>query len=150
MLKIYFGGSITGGRGDAELYKQIIEHLKNHGTVLTEHIGSATLGALGESLRNKHIHDRDMAWLEEADVVVAEVTQTSLGVGYELGRMVERNMRSDKRKALLCLYRPQVDRKLSAMISGSEGLVTLEYQTLEEAKKIIDEFFAKQALEIAS
>lgn len=33
-------------------------------------------------------------------VVVAEVTQTSLGVGYEIGRAVEMN------KRILCLFRP--------------------------------------------
>jgi len=34
-------------------------------------------------------------------VVVAEVTQPSLGVGYEIGRAVAMN------KKILCLYRPQ-------------------------------------------
>ena len=34
-------------------------------------------------------------------VLVAEVTQPSLGVGYEIGRAV------DMDKRILCLYRPQ-------------------------------------------
>ena len=34
-------------------------------------------------------------------VLVAEVTQVSLGVGYEIGRAMEMN------KDILCLYRPQ-------------------------------------------
>lgn len=34
-------------------------------------------------------------------VLIAEVTQTSLGVGYEIGRAVNMN------KRILCLYRPQ-------------------------------------------
>ena len=38
-LKIYFCGSIHGGRDDAGLYAEIIEQLKSHGTVLTEHVG---------------------------------------------------------------------------------------------------------------
>ena len=38
-LKIYFCGSIRGGRDDAQLYAKIISHLKSFGTVLTEHVG---------------------------------------------------------------------------------------------------------------
>ena len=38
-LKIYFCGSIRGGREDAQLYAKIISHLKSFGTVLTEHVG---------------------------------------------------------------------------------------------------------------
>ena len=42
-MKIYFAGSIRGGRGDADLYAQLVTELKNHGTVLTEHVGSEEL-----------------------------------------------------------------------------------------------------------
>ena len=37
--KIYFCGSIRGGRDDARLYMRIIEQIKQYGTVLTEHVG---------------------------------------------------------------------------------------------------------------
>jgi len=40
-MKIYFAASISGGRGDQAIYQQIIELLKQHGEVLTEHFGSA-------------------------------------------------------------------------------------------------------------
>ena len=38
--KIYFAGSIRGGRVDANLYKEIIEYMKKDNIVLTEHVGS--------------------------------------------------------------------------------------------------------------
>lgn len=84
-MKIYFAGSITGGRVDAELYAHIILELQKHGEVLTEHLGLSTLTAYGEDKPLREIFERDVAWVREADVVVAEVTQPSLGVGYELG-----------------------------------------------------------------
>ena len=37
---IYFCGSIRGGRDDAAFYAKIIQHLKQHGDVLTEHVGN--------------------------------------------------------------------------------------------------------------
>lgn len=41
--KIYFAGSIRGGRQDADLYLRIVEQLKTYGTVLTEHVASPTV-----------------------------------------------------------------------------------------------------------
>lgn len=144
MKKIYFAGSIRGGREDVEFYLGIINHLKTHGRVLTEHIAEKQLALMGEdNLSDPEIHDRDVGWLGESNVIVAEVTKASLGVGYEIGRMVERNLwvPEPQRKGILCLYRSQVDRRLSAMIAGSSGLRTAEYQTLEQAKAEIDNFF---------
>ncbi|HEX3095736.1 MAG TPA: nucleoside 2-deoxyribosyltransferase, partial [Patescibacteria group bacterium] len=86
-MKIYFAGSITGGRDDQGLYLEIIDLLKNYGEVLTEHIGSSNISDQGEqvSMSGEDIFNRDVAWLEQAEVIVAEVTVISLGVGYELG-----------------------------------------------------------------
>src|SRR3990167_9577819 len=93
MKKIYFAGSIRGGREDVGLYLGIVEHLKTHGDVLTEHVADKGLTLLGEDgLSDKEIHNRDVSWLDESNVVVAEVTKASLGVGYEIGRMEERNL----------------------------------------------------------
>lgn len=132
-MKIYFAGSIRGGRQDVILYQQIITYLKNYGQVLTEHIGDTNLSSEDE-VTDKFIHDRDMEWLLSADAVVAEVTQPSIGVGYELGRAVEHGMR------ILCLYRPDMNNRLSAMIAGCSKLELQFYSDFNEAKGIIDTF----------
>ena len=49
-LNIYFAGSICGGRADQPLYKQIINHLKTYGTVLTESIGNPSLTDQGKNI----------------------------------------------------------------------------------------------------
>lgn len=135
-MKIYFAGSIRGGRDDKELYAQIIKLLSEYGTVLTEHIGSNTLSHLGENdPSDEFIYKRDVQWLTEADVIVAEVTSPSLGVGYEIGKM------EDKKK-VLCLYRPADNRRLSAMLGGNPNLTKKEYQAFENLKPIFDDFFA--------
>ena len=135
-MKIYFAGSIRGGRDDADLYLQIIDHLKQYGEVLTEHVGDKALKLLGEDgLTDDYIHNRDLEWVLESDVLVAEVSTASLGVGYEIGRAIENG------KKVLCLYRPQDGKRLSAMISGSSGVTNAEYRNLDDAKKRIDDFF---------
>ena len=132
-MKIYFAGSIRGGRDDAEIYSQIIEFLQGYGEVLTEHVGKKDLNSMGESaLSDKQIHDRDIKWLLESDLIVAEVTNPSLGVGYEIGRAIEAE------KKIICLYR-ESDKKLSAMISGSKNIDTIKYYQLEDIKKAIED-----------
>jgi len=136
-LNIYFSGSIRGGREDAQLYHDLVEYLKTFGKVLTEHIGQLDL-VDERHLPPCQIHDRDITWLQLSDVIVAEVTTPSLGVGYELGRAVEMG------KPILCLYRTIGDKRLSGMISGSPGIITVVYQELEEAKGWINSFLLSQ------
>ncbi len=73
-MKIYFFGSIRGGRQDKDLYSQIILHLQQFGKVLTEHIGNTDLTDSGDSISFDVIYERDWVLLNQADVVVAEVT----------------------------------------------------------------------------
>lgn len=134
-MKIYFAGSIRGGREDAALYLQIIEYLKTFGEVLTEHIGDPSLTGLGDDgSTDKYIHNRDLEWLQSSDVLVAEVTSVSMGVGYEIGRAVESG------KKILCLFRPAAGKNISAMIAGCEDLELRHYATFEESKSAISEF----------
>ena len=144
MIKIYFAGSISGGRNDVELYRQIMKHLQKYGEVLTEYIGNKELSALGETnLSDSEIYDRDTDLLNMANVLVAEVTTPSLGVGFEIGRTLERNkwINRSNGKKILCLYRPSDGKRLSAMIAGCEDLTLREYANIEEARKHIDNFF---------
>ncbi|XP_075438013.1 5-hydroxymethyl-dUMP N-hydrolase [Ascaphus truei] len=139
-LQVYFCGSIRGGRGDRELYRGIIQELRRYGTVLTEHIASPEISHTGEeagAAGDRFIHDRDVEWLQQADVVVAEVTQPSLGVGYELGRAVAMN------KKILCLFRPSCGRVLSAMIRGADdgqSVLVRDYEQ-PEVEKILSDYF---------
>jgi nucleoside 2-deoxyribosyltransferase len=134
-MKIYFAGSIRGGRNDAALYLQIIDYLKTFGEVLTEHIGDQNLTELGDDgPTDKYIHDRDVAWLQSADLVVAEVTSVSMGVGYEIGRAIESG------KRVLCLFRPETGKNLSAMIAGCSDLTLVNYCDLEDVKFAINGF----------
>lgn len=81
-----------------------------------------------------------MAWLRASKIVVAEVTVTSLGVGYELGIAEMLGL------PVLCLYRRGGDvegvakKKLSAMISGNTKFSIVYYDTIEEAKSAVDHF----------
>jgi nucleoside 2-deoxyribosyltransferase len=133
-MKIYFSGSIRGGRQDAKLYRQVIDELKNYGTVLTEHIGAKSID---HNKSDQEIHDEDMTWLRESDIVVAEVTTPSLGVGYEIGRAIEMG------KQVICLYRSNNGNSISAMIRGCDELTFFEYGSLADAQKFFADHFTR-------
>jgi hypothetical protein len=135
--RIYFSGSIRGGSMNRELYRQLIGHLRGYGDVLTEHLGEDRLTAAGEEgLPDAHIFERDLNWLSEADVFVAEVSTPSLGVGYEIAKAEELG------KPILCLRRSEARGSLSAMVAGNTNLLVLEYRDLDEAARHLDGFFS--------
>ena len=137
-LKIYFAGSIRGGRDDSARYRDIIRHLQEYGQVLTEHIEDAQLTREGESaMTDRDIFERDLAWLESADIIIAEVTSPSLGVGFEIATALQLH------KKILCLFHPRPGKRLSAMIAGCNKLTVKSYQTTGEAEKHIDLFLGQ-------
>lgn len=129
-MNIYFAASIRGEyeSDSRKVFKRIIDILKKYGTVLTEHIGDSKLTSKGEHLPDCEIFKRDIEWLERADLVVAEVTSASLGVGYEIG------IAETKQKKVLCLYRGD---NLSAMINGNPYLETKFYKD-EELEETVE------------
>ena len=135
-MKIYFAGAIRGGREDQQLYLEIINYLKQYGEVLTEHVGDDSINILGENdNKDNFIYERDMKWLTKSDLIVAEVTTASLGVGYELGRAIQFN------KKVICLYRETQDKRLSAMIAGNKSIKIVNYKDFEDLKEKIKFFF---------
>ena len=78
--KIYFAGSIRGGRDFAHLYRKIIERIQANDICLTEHIGQTDLNLKEQGRTNDaQIYNQDTAWLRESDMVVAECSNASLG-----------------------------------------------------------------------
>lgn len=139
-MKIYFAGAIHAGREDKELYVKIIDYLQKYGKILTEQVGDPNLTSTGEcNLTDAEIYGRDVSWIQESDVLIAEVSTPSLGVGYEIRKAEEIG------KKILCLYRNQEGRRLSAMISGNRNLKVLKYGSIQEAAKQIDAFFKSMA-----
>ena len=136
MKKVYFAGSIRGGRGDADVYKQIIDLIASYGhEVLTEHIGLKTLKTVGEAGKsNSWIYDRDMQWLKQCDALIADVTTPSLGVGYEIAKAEQWG------KPTLILYRQIPNQSVSALIIGNPNLKVSKYNNVDELGSVIQEF----------
>jgi hypothetical protein len=122
-LNIYFAGSISGGRAFLRTYQEMVNYLKsmNH-HVLTEHIIDPGVLDKEDAHTPKHIYERDMEWLKSCHYLVAEVSNPSLGVGYEICSAL------NYQKPVLCLYKRGVF--LSRMILGNTrpGLTVIAYE----------------------
>lgn len=137
-MKIYFAGSIRGGREDTDIYMEIIKYLKRYGDVLTEHIGIKKITDMGEEhMSDIQIYQRDMKWLNQADILIAEITTTSMGVGYEIGK-------AEGKIPIFCFYRQLENKKISAMISGNENITVQEYKDLDDLFLKIDSIFSEK------
>ena len=129
--KIYFCGSIRGGRSDEEWYRYLINCMKRTDTVLTEHIGCRDVRQAETGNTDHSIYLRDTEWLKECDLVIAECTRPSLGVGYELAYAETLG------KPVFVMYRPKTS-ELSAMIAGNPYFRIMAYETKEEAEEIVN------------
>ena len=135
-MKIYFACAIAGGRDHAHFYPEFVTHLKNHGQVLTEIFSNNDIFELDAKLNDQDILHRDLKWLNESDIIVAEVSTPSLGVGFEIATAL------NKGKKVLCLFKNQKGRKLSAMIAGNRDIHIIRYNDIDEVKQKIDDFFS--------
>ena len=132
-MKIYFAGSIRGGRNDAELYQRMIAYIQRQHTVLTEHVGDLSKSMTeGLANRDQAIYEQDTAWLRESDLVIAECTTPSLGVGYELAY-------AEKYQKPVHIFYDKSRTKISAMLSGNAYFQLHPYRNEEELYRILDE-----------
>lgn len=125
MKKVYFAGSIRGGRVDADLYRRLIEHIQKTAVVLTEHVGSKKLNLLEQGKKDVEIYEQDTNWLRECDVVIAECTCPSLGVGYELAF-------AEKLGKPCHIFYNRTKTQLSAMLTGNPYFNIHPYESEEE------------------
>src|SRR3989338_4244519 len=138
MKKIFFSCSIAGGRDHSHTYADIVKYIKETGMhVLSEVFADKDLTAekgTTHKLTNEEIRQWDLDWIKEADAVIAEVTQPSLGVGYEIAKA------EDLKKPTMALFHKDSGRRLSPMISGNPHVRVFEYKDISEVEKPIRDF----------
>jgi nucleoside 2-deoxyribosyltransferase len=134
-MNVYFACSITGGREFEQVYQVIVRALAEDGHVVpTAHLAGSGIVALEAEIAPRDVYARDITWIRECDVLIAEISMPSHGVGYEIAFSLGLG------KPVLALY--QKNRKISKMISGNPDpkLWVESYQTPEHATLQIRKF----------
>jgi nucleoside 2-deoxyribosyltransferase len=129
-MKIFFAGSIRGGRSMLPVYIQIVDILKKQGhTVVSEHVASVDLEKIEAKITDEKIFNNDIGYVNECECLVADVTIPSIGTGYEICYAVS------KGKQVLCIYRE--DANASAMVIGNDRIVSMPYKNMEELENTL-------------
>lgn len=127
-MNIYFACSITGGREFEAAYQEIVAALTADGhEIPTSHLVQSDVMENEHELSPQDVYERDVNWIKKCDVLIAEVSVPSHGVGYEIGAALNIG------KPVLCIY--QKERKVSKMITGnSDPMLSIQaYTNVEEA-----------------
>lgn len=125
-MKIYFSGSIYGGRQKLKVYQELVKELSKYGKVLNPEVADEDVLVSEASLTDESVFQSLEKRLEEADVIFAELTVPSLGVGYELGYA------DSHHKRIIGIYDKTVIPKVSTMIRGNKKIKIIPYTDLAE------------------
>ena len=136
---VYCAGAIKGDTSYQKYLKEIIVHLSS--------LDHTPLSELNENfkstipLTDKEIFKRDIKWLEQSKVMIAEISGPSLGVGFEISYALY-----ELKIPVLALYNSKVE-NISAMITGcTSKLITLKsYSDKEELKVFISDFIKEHS-----
>lgn len=132
-MKIYVSGSIYGGTQKIDTYKVLIEALEKYGEVVDKQIADPNTIANEVYQSDEEIYEGLEEQLISADIVFAEVSVPSLGVGYELG------FADKSHKNIIAIYDEGYTPKVSTMIRGNKRIKLIPYKDINEIVQNLDE-----------
>ena len=142
-MNIYLACTVRGDRGAVGVARALADALEAMGhTVLTRHLledGVETAEAL---LTERAVFERDLEWLTAADILIAEASGSSYGVGFEVGYVLGRADVTGQR--VLLLYDAARRGFVSRLISGNahSHCTTYPYRDAEDLLRFVSTFLA--------
>lgn len=117
-MTIYLAFTVRGHRGALEAARALSELLQQKGHhVLTTHLLADDADVDEGTLTEQQVYDRDIRWLESADLLIAEASGSSYGVGFEVGYVLGRSAQTGQRVLLVFdeARRPVISRMVPGM-----------------------------------
>ena len=142
-MRIYLACTIRGDRGGVTAGRAIGERLQTLGhAVLTTHLLADNVDEAESALAEADVFRRDLSWLESCDVLVAEASGSSYGVGFEVGYVLGRADRTGQK--VVVVYDVARRHAVSRVITGNRdpNCTTVGYSSVEELLAFIDQRFA--------
>lgn len=117
-MTIYLACTVRGDRGAIVGLRTLAAALEADGhTILTKHLLDDNVDGAEAALTNRAVYDRDLAWLESCDMLIAEASGSSFGVGFEVGYVLGRSERTNQR--VVMIYRADRRDAISRLIVGN-------------------------------
>lgn len=131
-MKIYLAFSIRGGKRDENLIKEVYEFLTKKGHIVTTEFNIIPKYSK-KIYTDRDIFERDITALESSNVLLADVSSPSLGVGYEIAYAICKNIK------VLAFVKEGIN--LSAMINGNPKVNLIKFKDLSDLKNKLEEYF---------
>ncbi len=142
-MKIYLACTVRGDRGRTVVARALADALERIGhTVLTRHLLEEDVEGAESLLSERAVFERDLAWLEAADLLIAEASGSSYGVGFEVGYVLGR---ADTREQRVLLVYDAARRDIvSRLISGNvhPRCTTYAYRDADDLLRFVDGFLS--------
>ena len=147
-MKIYFGFTVAGDRSSITTAKAIVALLEAMGhVVLTKHLVEDDAWENDRLITAQQVYQRDLRWLTECDCLMAEVSGSSFGLGFETGYLLGA---TDKDAVLF--YRRDVEKRISLLITGNAHprCTLVPYSDVKEIEEFIASRMALAAVQKAN
>jgi 2'-deoxynucleoside 5'-phosphate N-hydrolase len=134
-MKIYFGFTVAGDRSTVNTARKIVQLLEDLGhEVLTRHLVSEDAWAADRLISPQNVYQRDMTWLKQCELFIAEVSGSSFGLGFETGYLL-----GSTTKQVILFYRLEVENKISLLITGNthSNCTLMPYSSIEQVDAFI-------------
>ena len=134
-MKVYFGFTVAGDRSTIDTARKIVQLLEDMGhEVLTRHLVSDNAWEVDRLISPQDVFRRDMGWLDQCDLFIAEVSGSSFGLGFEAGYLL-----CGTRKRVLLFYLRDLVQKVSLLITGNThpNCTLFPYATVEDVKAFL-------------
>lgn len=137
-MKIYFACSIRGEQGGKEEKELMVNTMKDLGhNVLSEQFVNYDVTKNQQNsteMTSEDIYTQDMGWVNESDIVVADVSRISTGMGYEVGWKLAKGGK------VLALCKADKYEGLSNMLKGCNepNFKLISWQTAEDVAQILE------------
>ncbi len=145
-MRVYLACTVRGDRGGVLAARAIAERLRALGhEVLTSHLLEDGVDEAEASQSEREVFERDRAWLDACDAVVAETSGSSYGVGFEVGYVTGRAASTGQR--VFVLYDASRRHQLSRLMLGyrDDRGEACEYRSLDDVRAFIDAHFGAAA-----
>jgi len=147
-MKIYFGFTVAGDRSSITTARVIVAMLEAIGhVVLTKHLVEDDAWEKDRLITAQQVYQRDLRWLTECDCLMAEVSGSSFGLGFETGYLLGA---TDKDAVLF--YRRDVEKRISLLITGNAHprCTLVPYSDVKEIEAFIASRMALAAVQKAN
>jgi hypothetical protein len=105
--------------------------------ILTKHLLDDNVESAESRLSERDVYERDIAWLDACELLIADASGSSYGVGFEVGYVLGRADRTGQ--SVLLLYRADRQPLISRLISGNSHArcTTIAYTDAAELSDLV-------------